>query len=108
LASAKPKSRLRAAGGAATFLLAAVAGVVGVQVTGHLTLALVIFAVLVLAGAAITYRLERRSGERDGDNQGGRQGGRYDLRGAQGVQIGGTHNEQTNDFGDGQEKDSQG
>ena len=56
--------RWRPAGAAATFVLAAVAGVVGNQLTGHLSVALALFVVLLAAGTAVTFLLERHAGER--------------------------------------------
>jgi hypothetical protein len=90
-------------GAAATFLLAAVAGVVGNQLTGHLTLALAIFGVLLATGMAVTFLLERSSsnearGADLGTDATGRWGGMHDLRGARGVQVG-DGNQQTNYFG---------
>lgn len=95
--------RWRAAGAAATFLLAAVAGVVGNQLTGHLNWALVAFVVLLTAGMAVTFVLERHAGGRvSGEDQGtgsaGGPGGTFDLRSSRGVQIG-EGNRQTNYFG---------
>jgi hypothetical protein len=94
----------RPAGAAATFVLAAVAGVVGNQLTGHLTVALVAFVVLLAAGIAVTFLLERSAGGRaSGEDQGtsaaGRPRARYDLRGARGVQVG-DGSRQVNYFGD--------
>jgi hypothetical protein len=91
-------------GAAATFVLAAVAGVVGNQLTGHLTWALVAFAVLLVAGMAVTFMLERYAGGRaPGEGQGtgaaAGPGGAYDLRGARGVQFG-EGSRQVNYFGD--------
>jgi hypothetical protein len=104
MARVRHSIRWRPVGAAATFLLAAVAGVVGNQLTGHLTVALVAFVVLLAAGMAVTFLLERRAGGQasDGD-QGSRAadqpgGGTYDLRGARGVQIG-DRNRQANYFG---------
>lgn len=90
-------------GAAATFVLAAVAGVVGNQLTGHLTPALVTFVVLLVVGMAITFLVEWHvAGRASGDNHvigaAGKPGGTYDLRSAQGVQIGDA-NRQTNYFG---------
>ena len=53
--------RWRPAGAAVTFALAAVAGVVGNQLTGHLSWALVAFVVLLAAGIAVTFALERHA-----------------------------------------------
>ena len=88
--------RWRPVGAAATFLLAGLAGVVGNQLTGHLTVALVVFVVLLAAAMAVTFLLERRASD---DDQGtGGADGTHDLRGARGVQIG-DNNRQTNYFG---------
>jgi hypothetical protein len=91
-------------------VLAAVAGVVGNQLTGHLTWALVALVVLLAAGMAVTFLLERHaSGQASDDDQGTGAagepgGGTYDLRGARGVQIG-DGNRQTNYFGPESEPD---
>lgn len=89
-------------GAAVTFLLAAVAGVVGNQLTGHLSVALVAFVVLLAAGMAVTFVLERPASGQASEDQGtgaaGEPGGSYDLRGARGVQVG-DGNQQTNYFG---------
>jgi hypothetical protein len=91
-------------GAAATFVLAAVAGVVGNQLTGHLTVALVAFVVLLAAGMVVTFLVERHaSGQASDDDQGtgaigGPRGGAFDLRGGQGVQVG-DGNRQVNYFG---------
>jgi hypothetical protein len=95
--------RWRPAGAAVAFVLAAVAGVVGNQLTGHLTWALVAFAVLLAAGMAVTFLLERHAGGQASDADQGTAaasgpGGTYDLRGARGVQVG-KDNRQTNYFG---------
>jgi RIP homotypic interaction motif len=102
MAQVRHAGRWRAAGAAVTFLLAAVAGVVGNQLTGHLTAALVAFVVLLVAGMTVTFLLERHRSERaSGDDQGtgGASGpGRTcDMRDARGVQIG-DGNRQTNYF----------
>jgi hypothetical protein len=89
------------------FLLAAVAGVVGDHLTGRVTPALAVFAVLVASGMAITYVLDRKAmshtasdrQEGDPDAKGNRTA---DLRGAQGVQIG-NHNRQQNYSGPGRD-----
>jgi hypothetical protein len=100
----------RPAGAAATFFLAAVAGVVGNQLTGRLTVALVVFVMLLAAGMAVTFLLERHArGQASCDDQGvgadGEPGhGTYDLRGARGVQIG-DGSRQTNYFGSESEPD---
>jgi hypothetical protein len=91
--------RWRVAGTAATFVLAAVAGVVGNQLTGQETWALVAFVALLAAGTAVTFALERSADRRIGDED--RQdspGGRPDFRHVQGLQLG-DHNKQTNYFG---------
>jgi len=95
--------RWRPVGAAATFLLAAVAGVVGSQLTGHLTPAVVAFAALLVAGMAVTFLLERKAdGQASGDDQSSGTAdegpGRSDLRGARGVQVG-DNNRQVNYFG---------
>src|SRR5215475_2731560 len=89
------RSRRRAAGAAVTFAVAAVAAVVGGRVTGHLTLALVVFIGLVAVGMILTYFSEHeapavRTGQRSGENEGptGDRIGGPDVRGAQGVQNG--------------------
>jgi hypothetical protein len=96
-------ARWRAAGAAVTFGLAAVAGVVGNQITGHLTVALAAFAVLLVAGMTLTFILKRSTGGWASDDDRGAGGagegvGPYDLRGARGVQIG-DRNRQTNYLG---------
>ena len=91
--------RGRAAGAAVTFVLAAVAGVVGNQLTGHLTWALVAFIALLAAGAAVTFALERSADRRaDNEDRHGGPDGRPGVRTMQGLQLG-DHNEQTNYFG---------
>jgi hypothetical protein len=101
---ARQMVRWRSAGAAAAFVFAAVAGAVGNQLTGHLTWALVAFVVLLAAGMAITFLLERHangrivSGEDQGTRAAGRPDGTYDLRGARGVQVG-DDNLQKNYFG---------
>lgn len=101
--------RWRPAGAAATFLLAAVAGVMGNQLTGQLTWALVAFIMLLVAGMAVTFLLERpASRQASGDDQSTSDiagpSGTYDLRGARGVQVGDS-NRQTNYFGSERESD---
>ncbi len=95
--------RWRSVGAAITFVLAAVAGVVGNRLTGHMTLALMVFAVLLVAGMAVTFLLERSaSGRASGDDQGtgtaAEEAGTWGLRGTQGVQVG-DGNRQVNYFG---------
>lgn len=96
--------RWRPVGAAATFVLAAVAGVVGNQLTGHLTVALVAFVILLATGMTVTFLLERHAGGRasnddqSADAAGKAGGGIYDPRGVQGVQVG-DGNRQTNYFG---------
>jgi hypothetical protein len=85
----------RAVGAALTFVVAAVAGVVGNQVSGAWW-ALVVFVVLLLVGGGVTYWLEHTS-VADGPVGGG-SGAAVDLRGARGVQIG-DRNRQVNRFG---------
>ena len=102
----------RPAGAGVTFVLAAVAGVVGNQLTGHLTWALVAFVVLLAAGTAVTFVLERHAGGRSSsEDQGaggtGGPGGTWDLRGARGVQVG-EGNRQVNYFGPEAEPDRRG
>lgn len=87
-------------GAAGVFLLAAVAGVVGNKLTGHLTMALVVFVVLLVGGMAVTFLLERHADSRispEGQDVGGARGAN-NLRGARGVQIG-DGNRQVNHFG---------
>ena len=103
MARARSAAHWRPVGGAATFVLAAVAGVVGNQLTGHLTPALVIFVVLLTAGMVIVFSLERCSGGQTSDEDpgiyiAGGPSATYDMRAAQGVQIG-DDNWQTNYFG---------
>ena len=95
--------RWRPAGSATTFVLAALGGVAGNQLTGHLTVALVVFAALLVAGAAVTFALEHFPATRDSGNGQdttdiGSPGGKHDLRGARGVQLGDS-NRQVNYFG---------
>ena len=96
--------RWRPVGAAATFVLAAVAGVVGNHLTGHLTVALAAFVVLLATGMAVTFLLERHAGgqasddDQSADAAGEPGGGTYDPRGVQGVQVG-DGNRQTNYFG---------
>lgn len=90
-------------GAAAVFLVAGLAGVAGNHITGHVTLALAVFVILIVAGAVITYVLDRKATSRtESDTQegivDGREDGTVNLRGAQGVQIG-NHNRQQNYFG---------
>lgn len=94
----------RPTGAAVTFALAAAAGVVGNQLTGHLSIALAAFVVLLVAGMMITFLLERAaSGSASSDDHGAedanRQASTQNLQGARGVQIG-DGNRQTNFFGD--------
>lgn len=82
---------------------AAVAGVVGNQLTGHLSLALIIFVVLLTAGVTVTFWLERPAGDRaSGEGQNAAAAGdpsrAFDLRDARGVQVG-DGNRQVNYFG---------
>jgi hypothetical protein len=95
--------RWRPVGAAATFALAAVAGVVGNQLTGHVTWALGMFVVLLTAGMAVTFLLERHldgqasdDDRRDDADQPG--GETHDPWAAQGVQVG-DGNRQSNYFG---------
>lgn len=105
MARAQRAVRWRPVGAAATFALAAAAGVVGNQLTGHLTWALAVFVVLLTTGMAVTFLLERHSDGQasDGDQRddAGEPGGEtYGLRGAQDVQVG-NGNRQSNYFGPG-------
>jgi hypothetical protein len=107
MARAQRTVRWRPVGAAATFALAAVAEVVGNQLTGHLTWALVVFVVLLTTGMAVTFLLERHSdGQASDDDQRGDAGepgdGTYGLWAAQGVQVG-DGNRQSNYFGPGPE-----
>jgi len=107
MALVKHVARWRSAGAAATFLLAAAAGVTPHWLTGRLTPALVTFAVLVVAGMCVTYLLGCLAGARGSDEAGAERSaagatGRIDLHGAQGVQIC-NHNRQQNHFGPGRE-----
>ena len=103
MARLRRSARWRPAGAAVTFVLAAVAGVAGNQLTGHLSVALVVFVVLLAAGVAVAFLLERaadgRASGQDQDAAGaGEQSGGFDLRGARGVQVG-DGNRQANYFG---------
>lgn len=84
--------RWRSAGAALAFLLAAVAVVVGSQLTGDLTVALVVFVALLAAGMAVTFVLERHTdghlSSGDHDVGGGEPGRVCDLRGVRGMQVG--------------------
>ena len=102
MARVRHAARWRPAGAAATFVLAAVAGVVGNQLTGHLTVALVVFVVLLAAGMAVTFLLERHAdGRAAGEDQGaGDAGARADIRLARRARVQvGDGNRQTNYFG---------
>lgn len=100
--------RWRSTGVALAFVLAVVAGVAGNQLTGHLSAAWVVFVVFLTAGAAVSFLLERAAGSRVPDQDQGTEasgsGGTFDLRGAQGVQVGDS-NRQANYFGAGSEAD---
>jgi hypothetical protein len=103
MARIKHSARWRPVGAAATFLLAAVAGVAGNQITGHVTYALAVFVVLAVAGVFVTYALDRHADGHDrpaprGADGTGSGGTQVDLRGARGVQIG-DRNRQHNYFG---------
>jgi hypothetical protein len=105
MARVRHSMRWRSVGAAATFLLAAAAGVVGNRATGRVTPALVVFAVLVIAGMLVTYVLDRHARARssaDNGTEGGAvsQAEPIDLHDAQGVQIG-NDNWQQNYFGPG-------
>jgi hypothetical protein len=94
--------RWRPAGAALIFLLASVAGVAGNRITNHVTPALVIFAVLVIAGMLVTFALDRRVAKRETASRASsaREGPQVDARGARGIQIG-DRNRQENYFGTG-------
>lgn len=103
MARAQRAVRWRPVGAAATFALAAVAGVAGNQLTGHLTWALVMFVALLATGMAVTFLLERHSDvqasdDDQGDDAGEPSGGTYGVWRAQGVQVG-DGNRQSNYFG---------
>ncbi len=103
MAPGKPVVRWRSLGAAVTFLVAAVAGVIGNRLTGRLTPALVVFAALVAAGMLTTYLVDRGTrahGPAEAETKDGTAGraGHTDLRGAHGVQIG-NQNRQENYFG---------
>jgi hypothetical protein len=103
MARVRHSARWRPVGAAVTFILAAVAGVVGNQLTGRLTVALVAFVVLLAAGMVVTFLLERSAGGRasGGDQDAtpaGEASGTLDLRRARGVQVG-DDNRQVNYFG---------
>jgi hypothetical protein len=103
MARGKHTVRWRSLGAAVTFLVAAVAGVVGGRITGRLTPALVVFAALAVTGMLITYLLDRGTSAHGPAEAGTRdsaasQAGHVDVRGAQGVQIG-NQNRQENYFG---------
>jgi hypothetical protein len=91
--------RWQPVGAAVSFLLAAIAGAVGNQLTGHLTVALAVFAGLLVAGMTVCCLLEPHGGRVPGEAHSGEAQGPYDLRGAWGVQFG-SGNRQTNYFGD--------
>ena len=85
------RARRLSLGAAVTFAVAAVAGVAGGKVTGHLTPALAVFAGLVVAGMLISYWVDRGAradSPADDESSRGAVGafGPIDLRGAQGVQ----------------------
>lgn len=93
----------RPLGSATAFLLAAVAGVVSNRITGRVTPALAVFAIVVAVGTAITYVLDRKAMSQAGpETQEGPADGKgdrtVDLRDAQGAQIG-NYNWQQNYFG---------
>jgi hypothetical protein len=103
MACVRHSARWRAAGAAVTFVLAAGAGVAGNQLSGHLTVALVTFILLLAAGMVVTFLLERSAGGRaSGEDPGATAGGEpirvFDLRGARRMQVG-DGNRQTNYFG---------
>lgn len=84
MGQSKDRTRRLSLGTALTFVVAAIAGVVGGKVTGDLTPALVIFAVLVVGGAAISYWVDRRS--RASSSDADPAAGLIDARGAGTVQ----------------------
>lgn len=95
------RGRVRSAGAAVTFAVAAAAGVAGNRLTGRVTPALVVFAGLVVAGILVTYLVDRSAGasrRAEGAAGAGGDSGPADLRGARGVQIG-DGNRQENYFG---------
>ena len=109
MARVRHSVRWRSLGTAGAFLLAALAGVVGNRLTGRVTPALVVFAVLVVAGMLVTYVLDRRTSARGSDDHGAGGGTvsraeSVELSGAQGVQVG-NHNWQQNYFGSESEPD---
>lgn len=55
----RDRARRLSLGAAVTFAIAAVAGVVGGRLTGHITLALVVFSGLVVAGMLVSYWVDR-------------------------------------------------
>jgi len=81
------RARRLSLGAAATFAVAAVAGVVGGQLTGRITPALGVFAGLVVAGMLLTYWLDRStrsSSPTDSGGSGGAMGSQGSvLRGSQ-------------------------
>lgn len=84
MSQSRDRTRRLSLGTAVTFAVAAIAGVVGGKVTGHLTPALVIFAVLVVGGAAVSYWVDRRSRASGSDDDA--TAGLIDARGAGTVQ----------------------
>jgi hypothetical protein len=84
MSQSRDRTRRLSLGTAVTFAVAAIAGVVGGRVTGDLTPALLIFAVLVAGGAAVSYWVDRRS--RAGSPDDGATAGLIDARGAGTVQ----------------------
>jgi hypothetical protein len=84
MSQSRERTRRLSLGTAVTFVVAAIAGVVGGKVTGDLTPALVIFAVLVVGGAAISYWVDRRSRASSSDDDA--TAGLIDARGARTVQ----------------------
>lgn len=81
----KDRARRLSLGTAITFAVAAIAGVVGGRVSGHVTPALIVFVVLVIAGMAVSYWVDHRSRE-DKPDDGGAAPGLIDARGAREVQ----------------------
>ena len=78
--------RRRSLGAALTFAVAAVAGVVGNQLTGRFTVAVLVFVLLVLAGMILAYLMERATTDQPSRRAGGSravgEAGSVDLRNA--------------------------
>jgi hypothetical protein len=93
--------RLRSAGAAATFVLAAVASVLGGEITNGALVGVISFIGVVIVGGCATYLVDRAAGEKD--ERGtldckSNEAWYADLRGAEGVQLG-DGNDQNNFFG---------